>query len=292
MGIFKNRYNELRSGWTIAAILILIIAAQGIGSSMVPENVTEDSIITIVSVTLVYGLIAIGGGLLLFKLLYKRSWKQVGLIPEGWVSDILYGMGIGTVSMTMIFGILLLIDQAETSVNMAKLLSPLMLVNLVSVGITAFSEEFLVRGFMMTALKTTRKKRVILCGSSILFSLVHLLNPWATALSLLNTFIAGLLFAWMFIKSGKLWLPTGYHIAWNFFQGDVFGMNVSGQAQLSAFQTTIGANELLTGGNAGPEGGLLVTFVLLLGALYVHYIIKTPNEQYWKMDSDLPLTRN
>ena len=289
MGIFKNKYNELRSGWTIIAILILIIVAQGIGSSLVPENGTEDNIVTIVSVTLVYGLLAIGGGMLLFKLLYKSSWKQVGLIPEGLVADLMYGLGIGTVSMIIIFGALLIAGQAKTSINMEKLLNPILIANLLSVGITAFSEELLIRGFMMTALKTTRRKWVILCGSSILFSLAHLLNPWATALSLANTFIAGLLFAYMFIKSGKLWLPTGYHIAWNFFQGDVFGMNVSGQAQLSAFKTTMGANELLTGGNVGPEGGLLVTIVLLIGALYVRCVIKHPVQKCWTMDSDMPL---
>ena len=93
-------------------------------------------------------------------------------------------------------------------------------------------------------------------------------------------------------QAGKLWLPTGYHLAWNFLQGDVFGMNVSGRAQLSAFSTAMGTSELLTGGGAGPEGGLLVTFVRLLGALYVRYVIKTPNEPHRTMDNDLPLKRN
>jgi len=289
MRILKNRYGELRSGWAIAAILILIIVAQGTGSSLVPENGADESILMILAVTLVYGLIAIGGGAILFKLLYKRSLRQVGLIPEGWYSGLLHGMGIGAVSMGLVFAALLVTGQAETSFNMARLLSPLLLANLLSVSLTAFSEEFLVRGFMMTALKTTRNKWMILCASSVLFSLVHLLNPWATVLSLTNTFLAGLLFAYMFIKSGKLWLPTGYHLAWNFLQGDVFGMHVSGRAQLSAFDTTMGANQWLTGGASGPEGGLLVTMVLLLGALYVRYAIRPPAQKSWTLDSDMPL---
>ena len=292
MRVFKNRFGELRAGWAIAAILILIIVAQVAGSSLVPENGADENIALIFAVTLVYGLIAIGGGIILFKLLYKRSLRQLGLIPEGWCSGLLHGIGMGTASMVLVYALLLFTEQAETAFNQAKFFIPLLLANLLSVSLTAFSEEFLVRGFMMTALKTTRNKWIILCTSSILFSLVHLLNPWVTALSLVNTLLAGLLFAYMFIKSGKLWLPTGYHLAWNFFQGDVFGMHVSGRAQLSAFSTTMGTNELLTGGGAGPEGGLLVTLVLLLGALYVRCTIKTPNESHWAMDSDLPLTRN
>ena len=287
--IFKNRFGELRSGWAIAAILLLIIVAQGVGRSLVPENDAGDNVFLILGVSLVYGTIAIGGGLLLFKLLYRRNRRQLGLIPEGRAFDLLRGVGIGAVSMGLVFGILLFSGQAKTTLHVSKLLNPVILINLASVSLTAFSEEFLVRGLMMTALKTTRSKWAILCTSSVLFSLVHLLNPWATALSLMNTFLAGLLFAYMFIKSGKLWLPTGYHIAWNFLQGDVFGMNVSGQAQWSAFGTSMGANVLLTGGNAGPEGGLVVTGILLLGALYVRYAIAPPKQPHWTIDGDLPL---
>ena len=289
MNIIKNRYGELRSGWVITLIIVLIIVAQGIGSSLVPENGDETSISLIMLVTLVYGVISIGGGIVLFKLLYKRSLRQIGLITVGLVTDLLHGITIGVVSMVLVFSFLLLTGQATTSLNMEKLIAPVLIANLISVSITAFSEELLVRGFMMTALKTTRNKWVVFLASSIIFSLVHLLNPWATILSLTNTFLAGLLFAYMFVKSGKLWLPTGFHLAWNFLQGDVFGMNVSGQAQLSAFSTTMGTNTLLTGGNAGPEGGLLVTLVLLLGMAYVYYIVKPPSEPHWEIDSDLPL---
>ena len=44
------------------------------------------------SATLIYGIIAIGGGIILFKCPYKRSLRQLGLIPEGWHSDLLHGL--------------------------------------------------------------------------------------------------------------------------------------------------------------------------------------------------------
>jgi membrane protease YdiL (CAAX protease family) len=242
-------------------------------------------------VTLIYSFIAIGGGLLLFKLLYKRSFRQIGLISHGSAAGMLHGMAIGIVSMSLVFGCLLLFGQAETTVDVKKLLSATILINFASVGLTAFSEELLARGIIMTALKATRRRYVILCASSLIFSLVHLLNPGATVLSLINTFLAGLFFAYMFMKSGALWLPTGFHLAWNFLQGDVFGMNVSGREQFAVFYTKMGTNKLLTGGNTGPEGGLLVTCALILGFAYVRFVIKAPNYPHWSLGGDLPLTR-
>jgi len=117
------------------------------------------------------------------------------------------------------------------------------------------------------------------------------MNPGITILSVTNTFIVGILFAYMFVKSGKLWMPAGFHIAWNFVQGDILGMTVSGNKQTSVFQTTLGSNEFLTGGTYGPEGGAFVTFSLILSLLYIHFVFKTPKHPEWTLDSDLPLIR-
>ena len=167
---------------------------------------------------------------------------------------LLHGFGVGAISMGLIFSILLLAGQAEViGVNQGKLVSWIIPVNLMSVGVTAFSEEMLMRGFIMTALKTTRIKWLIFALPAVLFSFAHLLNPDPTILSLTNTFIAGLLFGYIFVKSGKLWLPAGFHIAWNFFQGDIFGMNVTGNEQASLLLTKLRTNEMLSGGAVGHE---------------------------------------
>ena len=58
---------------------------------------------------------------------------------------------------------------------------------------------------------------------------------------------------------------------------------------MALFIIEMGRNELLTGGSYGPEGGLFVTVVLVLGLLYTFYIVKTPDYPVWTIDSDLPL---
>ena len=290
MKIIKNKYDELRSGWAILSVVIIILVAQVATGLLVGDGGNDETFGMILLITLMYGLVAIGGGIVLFKLIYKRRVREIGLIREGCIWDLLNGVVAGSISMSLVFISLHLAGQVKTSINIDNTII-ILIANFISLCVFAFSEELLTRGFMMTALKTTRNKWIIFCGSSLLFSLLHLLNSGVTLISTINTFLAGLLFAYMFIKSGKLWLPSGYHIAWNFLQGDVFGMNVSGSEQFSVFNTTMGTNSLLTGGSYGPEGGILVTIVLFAGALYVRLAVKTPKSKHWTMESDMPLIR-
>jgi membrane protease YdiL (CAAX protease family) len=292
--IFKNHYGELRSGWSIAAAMALIVIGQLIGRTLVPDG-REDEITVKIIVTLIYGLIVVGGGILLFKLIYRRSLKQMGLIKEGWFSVLLHGLAIGAVSAALLFIGLILSGQAQMlGVRLEKFLSISVIVEFLSVCVFAFSEELFCRGYIMTALKTTRNKWVILLSSSVIFGIAHIMNPGMTVLSLINTSFAGLLFAHMFIKSGKLWFPAGYHIAHNFMTREIFGIGggIKQNYETTIFITDIvGNNELLIGGVHGPEGSIFETGVLLLGFFYVHFFIKTPSGNVWTMKNDLPLTR-
>ena len=40
--------------------------------------------------------------------------------------------------------------------------------------------------------------------------------------------MAGLMFCSLYALTGRLWVPIGLHLAWNFAQGYLFGANVSG----------------------------------------------------------------
>jgi membrane protease YdiL (CAAX protease family) len=289
--MFKNRYGEIRSGWSVAASLLLILLGQIIGRGLVPED-REDEILIKIITTLIYSIIVIGGGLLLFRLIYKRPFRQMGLVRQGWLSILLHGYAMGAISMVLVFTGLLAVGQATVvSVDFAMLFSFGMIVELISVHFFMFSEEFITRGFFMTALKTTRNKWIILLVSSLVFSLGHMLNPGITVLSLFNTFLRGLLFAYMFLKSGRLWFSTGFHVAWNFILGDVLGMMVSGNEQAAAFTTVLGTNSLFTGGEHGPIASIFATVVLLFALIYTHFMVKPPSFPVWTIDSDLPLTR-
>jgi membrane protease YdiL (CAAX protease family) len=81
----------------------------------------------------------------------------------------------------------------------------------------------------------------------------------------------GIFLAYGYIRTRQLWLPLGLHTGWNFFESTVFGYPVSGMSGLPRLiHQDVSGPELLTGGEFGPEAGLLLLPGLLLGSLLVY----------------------
>jgi membrane protease YdiL (CAAX protease family) len=295
MAVFVNRYRELRSGWAIAAAVAVMVVSWLAARSVAGWGDEADPVFKLV-VTLAYGLVCVGGLLGLFKALYRRSWRQLGLIPERAGVRLAQGLLFGAVCIAAVFGLLIAVGEARVvSVDPGRLVSAALAVEFVSVGVFMFSEELLARGFFMTAMKTTRRTTLIVLVPPLLFALLHFMNPGVTPLSFANVWLAGVLFACLFLKSGSLWAPTGFHIAWNFLWGDVLGFNVGldtdPATRLSVVETAVGTRVLLTGGANGPEAGLFTTLVLAAALAWTMWRVKPPVGDVWTCDSDLPLDR-
>ncbi len=112
--------------------------------------------------------------------------------------------------------------------------------------------------------------------SSAVFSLYHSLNPSLNPLAILNIFLVGIFLCLLALRDGAVWGVFGWHSAWNWAQGNLFGMPVSGTFAGSAsflhFQP-LGAS-LFTGGGFGPEGGLGVTAVLLFAIFAAALVLR------------------
>ena len=91
-----------------------------------------------------------------------------------------------------------------------------------------------------------------------MFGLIHLLGGHATlqgALSII--FESGILLAAAFLFTRRLWFPMGMHFAWNFTQGAVFGVAVSGGATSGLFRGELSGPAWFSGGAFGAEGSLV-----------------------------------
>jgi 8-oxo-dGTP pyrophosphatase MutT (NUDIX family) len=141
----------------------------------------------------------------------------------------------------------------------------------------AVSEEVVFRGYLLRALAAWRGPLVGVLATSVLFALVHSLNPNLNGLALLNLALAGVLLALAVERTGALWLAIAYHFAWNLTEGSILGMPVSGMAW-NGLLTTIRPSgpALLTGGLFGPEGGLVATAILLLSLLPLWALTRRP----------------
>jgi membrane protease YdiL (CAAX protease family) len=112
--------------------------------------------------------------------------------------------------------------------------------------------------------------------SAALFGFGHRNNPNATLVSTLNIAVAGIFLALPYLLTARLALPIGLHIAWNLFQGSIFGFPVSG---LTTIQTTLVAIDqhgppAWTGGSFGPEAGLLGLLAMGAGSVAVFLLLR------------------
>jgi uncharacterized protein len=128
-------------------------------------------------------------------------------------------------------------------------------------------EELIVRGYIYRALKERWRPWLAALASSLLFSLLHALNPSVSWVALTNIVLAGMILAALVERSGSLWSATVAHGVWNWAVACVFSLPVSGIRIFRLFDMSIQGDERLTGGGFGPEGSLALTFLALLLAL-------------------------
>lgn len=124
-------------------------------------------------------------------------------------------------------------------------------------------EELLFRGYAFQKLLRWNRA-VAYVFVSFLFAALHLGNESVTLLGLSNVFLGGILLGLAYERYGRLWFPIGLHLAWNLATGPVFGHEVSGYESVrSILLETGGGPDLLTGGEFGVEGSVLMTLVEL-----------------------------
>jgi membrane protease YdiL (CAAX protease family) len=126
----------------------------------------------------------------------------------------------------------------------------------------AFMEEILFRGILFRWIEEFAGSWAALAITSALFGLAHILNPNATWFSSLAIAVeAGLLLGGAYMLTRSLWLPIGLHAAWNFTQGEIFGVPVSGGAVHGLLKSRLTGPALLSGGGFGLEASLIALVI-------------------------------
>ncbi len=128
-------------------------------------------------------------------------------------------------------------------------------------AIAAASEEALFRGYPFQVVAERFGPVAATVLSSIGFALAHGANPDVGVFALTNIFLAGVLLAIAYLKTGSLWFATGVHVGWNWAMASLFDLPVSGIAFFDTplYEPVVGGPLWLTGGPFGPEGGLVGT---------------------------------
>ena len=58
---------------------------------------------------------------------------------------------------------------------------------------------------------------------------------------------------YLFMKTKNIWMCIGYHITWNYFQGDIFGFLVSRNVTDSIYTIKTISPNIINGGSFGQK---------------------------------------
>lgn len=200
-----------------------------------------------------------------------RSFRSVGFLPPREAKKFIRGSVLGLLFFAVVVGMLALLgDLSPRPVSVDQVgLPALGGVALVVVGflVQGPAEEVLTRGWILGSIGA---RYGLLAGVSlncIVFAFAHLLNTGISITAVINLLLVGVFLSGYALREGSIWGVCAWHWMWNWAQGNLFGLPVSGQVpeggSLLALQTS--GPDLLTGGVFGPEGGLVVTLVLSMG---------------------------
>jgi len=166
---------------------------------------------------------------------------------------------------------------------------------LMSMGLLpGFLEEIVIRGVVFRITEESLGTWLAMMISALLFGFLHIMNPEATLFAAVCIAVeAGILLAAAFVTTRRLWFPIGLHFAWNFTQGGIFGVAVSGMPVRGLLKSTLTGPELLSGGEFGAEASIFavvictsIAIVLLVLAVRQGRIIRP----FWFRGKSKPIT--
>jgi membrane protease YdiL (CAAX protease family) len=278
MSIFLNTNHELRSGWKFAAYIgffFIILLAVGAAVSMaVSAGAAHDLIQSQLGILALNGITlfapAVAAMWLTVKFIDHRPFRTfgIGFLPR-WRRDSIFGLTVAAGMLAVLIGGCYAFGYVSMRWTGRQVSPGLLLVTLIVLLLAALNEELIFRGFPLQLLIDGMGERPAIVGMSTLFGAVHLSNPNASILGTLNTILAGILLSLAYVRTRSLWMPYAIHVGWNVGLGFVFGFPLSGVDIASLWTTGTAGSETILGGDYGPEGGLLATFIFGAAALIV-----------------------
>lgn len=219
----------------------------------------------------------------LLVLLYKLVIRHLGEDPRddlrlsGSARALAIGVGAGAAIFTLIVivaavaGVYHLTGEGDASDLFPQLL--------LSAIFPAISEEMLFRGILFRWIEEFGGSWAALVLTSAFFGAAHLANPNASAISAVGiAFEAGVMLGAAYMLTRSLWLPMGIHAAWNFTQGEIFDIPVSGTPVHGLLTARLSGPPLLTGNGFGLEASLIAIIIATLFGLSLLWLAISKGE--------------
>lgn len=199
----------------------------------------------------------------------RRPLRTMGIRKTKVIRDYLVGVVLGVGMFAAVVGIACLFGTMQNNGAIQKISWGMIAVYLCGWLLQGFSEEILCRGFLLSSFGVHQKPWSAVIGSSIVFAVLHLGNDNISGLAIINLTLFGIFAGILYLRTDSIWMVAALHSLWNFAQGNLFGIEVSGmQIPVNILQFQADANgKWINGGAFGVEGGLATTIVFAIGII-------------------------
>ncbi|HVM22885.1 MAG TPA: type II CAAX endopeptidase family protein [Sphingomicrobium sp.] len=205
---------------------------------------------------------------------YKLVVRHLGEAPrdELRLKGSLRPLALGLFGGAAIFSLIVIVAAIAGVYRIVGLGSAnTLLAALVSTAIfPAISEEIVFRGILFRWIEEFGGSWAALVLTSALFGAAHLANPHSSAIAAFGIALeAGMLLGAAYMLTRSLWMPIGLHAAWNFTQGQVYDIPVSGIEAEGLVEAQLSGPPLLTGDAFGLEASPIAMVVAALFGLWL-----------------------
>jgi uncharacterized protein len=226
-----------------------------------PLKLSESSAATLSA--LLGALVALLGYVAYVRWIERRAVSELSGRSAG--PELTGGLAIGVLLFAVTIGTLTLLGAFHVVGRgpIALMMAPFAAA--VSAGVV---EELLFRGILFRIVESAVGSWLAVALSAVVFGLLHLLNAHSSAQGVVAIMLeAGILLAAAFMMTRHLWLPIGLHIGWNFTQGGIFGIAVSGTPTSGLLKGVLSGPDWLSGGIFGAEASLISVIICLITAV-------------------------
>ena len=216
------------------------------------------------------------------KKVEKRPIRTLGFYRENFLSNLFKGFGLGLALFLLTLLVLVVLGQYRfESIHLNPYSLFFVIFTIPFWILQGTAEEVVSRAWLLPQLASRTNLKLAVLISSLFFTLLHMGNSGLTPLSLVNLFLFGVAMSLYLLKTDTVWGVAGIHGAWNFAQGNLFGILVSGQSSGTSIMkfTPQGNQDWLSGGSFGIEGSIVSSIILLLLIVYLAYQLKKENER-------------
>lgn len=269
---FFDAHGRLRNGWWMLVFIACIAATRPV--HMLASRALEQAGVADVWIEPVSFLLVLLATWVCTRL-RREPLSSVGFVLDArWLRQFGVGVLLGSGSLLLAAALIWMVGGVRFELDPAREVSMVVQGLYVFLFVSLF-EETLFRGFLFQRLADGAGVWVAQIAFALLFALGHGDNPgmegMTRVIASVELALAAILLGVAYLRTRSLALPVGIHLGWNWMQGSVMGMGVSGLDQSGWWQPVLlDQPQWLSGGQFGAEASVfgVVTDLVLIALLW------------------------